>query len=198
MAARQLFSTLFYILHPSQPSLLAPPLCQITSRVTRLTWLLFFLSNSNLLKCSADGVWIGWGSLTFSYLWLYRPVIWHSKMDFFIQWPAIKPQIKTFRTSKPFFFSTFPNNEPPFLLPVHWWWDRMWKMWQMVGWPTWKYYFLLTHHLLLASMGAPIWSALTKLAPLQNLSFDLSSKGSEKENADIFRHASVSSTYPCP
>ena len=32
------------------------------------------------------------------------------------------------------------------------------------------------------SMGAPIWSALTKLAPHQNLS----SKGSERENAEKF------------
>ena len=88
----------------------------------------------------------------------------------------IKLQIKTSGLQNLPWFLLFPNNEPPFLLPVHWWWDRMWKMWQMEGWPTWKYYFLLTHHLLLASMGAPIWSALTKLTPpplLQNLSFDL-------------------------
>ena len=85
-------------------------------------------------------------------------------MDFFIQWPAVKPEIKTFRTSKPFLL--FPFNEPAFLLPVHWWWDRMWKMWQMVGGATWKYYFLLTPPFITrTSMGAPICSALTKLAP---------------------------------
>ena len=100
---------------------------------------------------------------------------------FFIQWPAVKPEIKTFRTSKPFLL--FPFNEPAFLLPVHWWWDWMWKMWQMVGGATWKYYFLLTPHLLLG----PVWE-LPFAQHLQNLPLDqnLSSKGSERENAEKF------------
>ena len=100
----------------------------------------------------------------------------------------IKPKIKIFRIWKVFTsFLLFPN-QAPLPLPAHWWWDSMWKMWQMVGQPTWKYYFLRTPHLLLASMGDPIWSALTKLA-IQNLLFTSSLKCLQlhpKENEDKF------------
>ena len=144
MAAQQLFSTLFNILHPLSNYLesdlaLSCFRCQI-----QIYW-----SGRRMEFELDEGHWL---FLIFDFT-SYPGHLASEDGPFFIQWPAVKlPKIKTFRTSKPSFL-LFPCNEAAFLLPVHWWWDRMLKMWQIVGRPTWKYYFLTTPHLLLS----PVW-----------------------------------------